>query len=289
MAKPDSYTQTASAELWHIIDDQWEFQMREDPLFATTCGDHRYGDRLPAVTPVDYERRLSHLFSFRERLAGIDRAALSPEEQLHHDIFKRLLQNEIGEYEFQAHLMPVDKLNGFHIFFAELPQIAPLDNREDYEKYIARLNGFKAFVDQYIDLMRAGMREGYMPPRIVLDGIQDSIQPHIVKEAGQSIFFKPFERFPNAIDKVAQPRLAEQGRAAIVNSVVPGYRALLAFVAGEYQPAARADIAAAALPNGHAFYEHRIRYFTSLSLTPQQVHGTGLAEGEHFSLGANVG
>ena len=63
-----------------------------------------------------------------------------------------------------------------------------------------------------------------------------------------------------------------------MGSVVPAYQALHDFMAKEYVPACLDKIGASQLPNGKAFYEHRVRYYTTLNLTPQQVHDTGLSE-----------
>ena len=46
-----------TAALKAILDEAWEFQLREEPLFATRVGDRRYNDRLPAVAPGDFGRR----------------------------------------------------------------------------------------------------------------------------------------------------------------------------------------------------------------------------------------
>jgi uncharacterized protein (DUF885 family) len=46
----------------------------------------------------------------------------------------------------------------------------------------------------------------------------------------------------------------------------------------EYVPAARGSIAASALPHGREFYRHRVRQFTTLDLTPEQVHEVGQSE-----------
>jgi uncharacterized protein (DUF885 family) len=72
--------------------------------------------------------------------------------------------------------------------------------------------------------------------------------------------------------------LKEAGLAAIRDSVLPGYAALLRFVEDEYLPAARASIPAADLPDGRDYYRLCIRHFTSLDLTPEEVHQTGLDE-----------
>ena len=46
----------------------------------------------------------------------------------------------------------------------------------------------------------------------------------------------------------------------------------------EYIPGARTTIAASALPDGAAYYQQLVKRFTTLPLTPDQVHATGLAE-----------
>jgi uncharacterized protein (DUF885 family) len=73
-------------------------------------------------------------------------------------------------------------------------------------------------------------------------------------------------------------RLAEAGARAIASAVIPAYAALADFLRDEYLPGARDDAAASSLPNGADFYAHRLRYYTSLDLTPESVHATGVSE-----------
>ena len=269
---------SASSQLQQLFDDEWEFRMQEDPLFATLCGDHRYDDRLPSVSEADFARRLARMRTFLDRARAIESAALTPDERLNHDIFVHVLEHEIAEIGFRAYLMPMSKTGGFHASFAELPEYVPFAASKDYESYIARLSAFKTYAEGHVELMRAGVREGYAPPRAVLEGVVDALRGHVVEDAASSMFFRPFTRFPDAIGQAERRRLVEAGSAAIMNSIVPGYQALLRFVADEYVPAAREDVAASSLPDGRAFYEHRVRYFTTLDVSPQEIHATGLAE-----------
>src|SRR5258706_796044 len=94
---------SAATEFEQLIDAEWEWRMQADPLFATAAGDHRYDDRLPRVRDADYAERLGSLREFRSRLAAIDRPALPPARQLDYDIFRRLLDNEIGQHVLGAH------------------------------------------------------------------------------------------------------------------------------------------------------------------------------------------
>jgi uncharacterized protein (DUF885 family) len=252
--------------------------MRQDPLFATMTGDHRYNDRLPALSEADFAGRLDHMLGFRKQLRTIDRNGLDPAGELNYDIFADYLGKEIAEMQYRAYRMPISKIDGYHALFPQLPQFIPLDTLSDYENYISRLLAFPRLADDLIDVMRVGLRNGQAPPRVTLDGVDDQLRAQIVAESAQSRLYKPFLKFPQAISQADRQRLAADGGAAIMRSVVPGYEALLKFLKEEYLPAARLDIAAANLPEGRAFYAHRIRYFTSLELSPETIHATGLAE-----------
>jgi len=271
-------TGTASSELEQLFADEWEFRLRENPLFATRFGDHRFDDQLPAVSEADQERRLSQTKSFLERLRAIDRDALSVGEQLNHDIFGRLKKQAVAELEFRTYRVPVDKKGGFHAGFAQMSEHVPLNTAEDYEHYVARLGGFKGLVEGHIELMRAGIRDGQVHPTVVMEGVEATIEPHIVDDPEASLLYKPFQKFPKLISEGERQRLAASARTVIAESVVPGYRLLLEFMTKEYLPATRKEIAASALPDGEAYYAHRVRMFTSLDMSAAEVHEIGLGE-----------
>ena len=134
------------------------------------------------------------------------------------------------------------------------------------------------YAQSYIELMRAGISEGYVIPAITLKGVEGTIEPHIVKDATESLLFAAFEKFPDDIGEDFRASLTEAGKSAIMNSVVPGYEAFFKFMTEEYLPAASDDIAASSLPNGKAYYEHRVRLFTTMDITPKEVHDIGHSE-----------
>jgi uncharacterized protein (DUF885 family) len=59
---------------------------------------------------------------------------------------------------------------------------------------------------------------------------------------------------------------------------MPAYRKLLDFYRTEYLPKARTTVSAQALPDGDAFYRAQIREFTTLDLSPEEIHEIGLKE-----------
>jgi uncharacterized protein (DUF885 family) len=269
---------TASERLNALFAESWEYTLAEDPLFATHAGDNRYNDRLPRETLADQARRDQAQREYLARLEAIPGDELSRDEQVSYDMFRRQKRDALSEFEFLSHLMPITNRSGFHISFPELPQRTPLLSVKDYENYIARLRQFDRYVDDHVELLREGVKQGYTMPAVVLVDYDQALLPHVVDDPTRSLLYPPFDEFPDGVGEADRERLAKEGKQAIATSVVPGYRKLLKFMKQEYVPACRQQIGAAALPRGREFYRYRVRHFTTLDIDPQQIHDTGLAE-----------
>ncbi|HND56082.1 MAG TPA: DUF885 domain-containing protein, partial [Pirellulaceae bacterium] len=177
-----------------------------------------------------------------------------------------------------AHLVPITNREGFHVSFPQLGKQVPLETLADYENYIARLRGFATYARQHAELMREGIKRGVVLPAIVLEGYREPLAAHIVEDPTKSLLWGPLEKLPASIAAADAERLRGAAKTAIVDGVVAGYRDFLKFMESEYVPAARGSIGASALPQGRDFYRHRVRHFTTLDITPEQVHETGMSE-----------
>lgn len=269
---------TSLSPLHQLIREHWEAWISFDPLFATYSGEQRFNDRLPVATEEAYHTWHNALVDYHKRLKAIPVENLAPTDQINHKLFSHLLEDEAAELSFHYYRLPISRTGGFHLMFPDMFQVMPFNSGEDYENYISRLNAFPRFAMENIGLMRTGLQTGYLPPRCTLANLDKQLSSQMVVDATQSVLYQPFNHFPSIIGASRRQKLCEDAQKAILGSVVPGYRALLEFVQEEYQPASRESIAALDLPDGEAFYAHRIRYFTSLNLSAKQVHQIGLDE-----------
>jgi len=276
------------ARLHAIFDRAWETRLRENPLFATSAGRHEFNDRLPSITPADLERRNAQRKATLAELDAIDRAKLPAVEVVNYDMFRQGLVNGMASYELGDYQIPINADSGFHTGFSRLPENVPLKTVKDYDNYISRLKAWPRYVREEIALMRLGLARGMTVPRATLDGYDHTIDAHVVGDASKSVFWRPFEKFPPAIPEAEHERLRREGRAAVMDGAVAGYREFLDFFTKEYVPGARTTLGASALPNGRAFYALKIREFTTLDLTPEQIHKIGLAEVERIGVEMNA-
>ena len=135
-SKPFPGTRT-SQQLNRLIADQWEAWMRWDPLFATSCGDHRFNDLLPEAGEEHYVSWRAQLAAFRQRLQKIDCGALPPADRLNCEIFARMLDFEIAGLDHHGYRLPLSKAGGFHMYFPDLYLFSPFSSVRDYENYLA--------------------------------------------------------------------------------------------------------------------------------------------------------
>jgi uncharacterized protein (DUF885 family) len=272
----------ATAALHALFAEEWQYGLREDPLFATSVGDNRYNDRLPSLAPADLARRDQHARAALERLHAIDRTRLGESDAVSYDLFERELADAIAQYRFKTYRQLITAEGGFHTDFSRLPEEAPLATVKDYDDYLARLRAFPAFARQNTELLREGVASGFTLPRVVMTGFTDAIAMHVVDDVTRSVFWKPFASFAKAVPESERERLRQAGRAAIASAVVPAYREFLAFMRDDYIPHARQTIAASDLPGGRELYAFQVRHFTTLELTPEAIHSVGLREVERI-------
>ncbi len=234
--------------------------------------------RMPDVGAAAQQARLAVWDDVLAQLGKVDTKALSPTNQVNYAIYRDQVFNLAEEVRLRGYEMP---FNSDSSFWSNLSFMArrEMKTATDYRNYIARLNDVPRYFDQQTDNMRAGLKRGFSVPRAVLDGREVSIATVAeLKDPTQSPLYAPFRKLPASIPAAEQAELQAQARQAISASVVPAFVKLRTFFVGEYVPQARTTLAAEALPDGKAYYQQQIHEYTTLDLTPQQIHEIGLKE-----------
>jgi uncharacterized protein (DUF885 family) len=282
-----------SAALHAIFDAEWDYAMREWPTRASMLGDHRFDDRWPDVSPAAFERRTAHDRELLARLRAIDVAALPPDDRLSLELFTRQTAMDVEGEPFRLWHLALTPSDGVQLA-DDLADALPFATVRDYEAWIARLRALPAYLEQTTATLHEGARERIVQPRVVMERVAGQIDKQIVAEPTQSPFFAPLRRVPASFAAADRERLVRAATAAIADGVVPAYRRFKEFFAGEYLPACFPEVGAWQMPRGQDAYAYLVRYHTTTSLTPQQVHDTGLREvarirGEMLALMERVG
>jgi len=272
----ESRTDAASA-LHGLFDSEWERGLRESPENASYQGDHRFDDRWSDMGPEAIARREAADRDALAALKRIDRAALSPADQLNYDTFAWLQERSVARQKFREYLQPVGHQGGVQTADG-IAEVLPFASVQDYRNWIARLHALPRLLEQTTALMKTGVEAGSMPPKVLMQRVPAQIQAQLVDDPAASPFYKPFLKMPGSIPAAEQEALRAQAREAIAAQVVPAYREFGRFFDQDYLPHARDSIAATDLPDGKAYYDFLASWYTTTDLTAEQIHGIGLKE-----------
>ena len=275
-ARAESASATTALHQLFKDEEQWEY--REFPVGATYSGVHDYDDRLSHETPADQERRATDAKGFLGRLHAIDRAQLNGTDQVSYDLFDFMVGSGVRMAQYREWRMPLNNDSGFYADLLQLPDALDLVTTKDYENYIARLNDVPRYFGENIANMRTGLADGFTLASEILPGVKAIVDSAQYAHAEDSPLWRPFTKFPASVPEKDRARLMAAGKAAIEGPVRQAYADFKNFFDSEYMPKARKTLGASELPNGRAYYDDLIRYYTTLPLTAAQVHQTGLNE-----------
>jgi uncharacterized protein (DUF885 family) len=173
--------------------------------------------------------------------------------------------------------MPVNSDTMFWTYVGSTAR-RPFKASTDYRNWIAQMRGIPSHFRQQIEQMRVGLKRGFTPPQVTLIGRDQSISNVIEADPEDSLLFTPFLQMLPSIPAAEQASLRTEAVEVIRDVVQPAYVELLGFMRDEYVPGTRSSVAAQALPDGESYYLALIREFTTLDLTPEQIHAIGVSE-----------
>lgn len=272
--------QAASADDVHaLFDDYWANEMRNDPFGATGSGVFDYNTQVPSITPADYARQLEEAKAFLTRLEEIDRSDLNSEDQLSADLLAFILKHDVALAPYDGWRIPFLADTGFHSSFSYVVGSTPFRSEKDYRDYLMRLRAFPGYLAQNIANMRQGLADGFTQPKEILPLILPSFRAQVKETAQEHPFYRPFENIASVVPVEIQAELQREATSVIEGQILPAYRNLLTFMEDEYVPGARDTLGASAMPNGRAYYENLVRFYTTLDdATPEGIHEIGLRE-----------
>ncbi|WP_348728094.1 DUF885 domain-containing protein [Rheinheimera texasensis] len=233
---------------------------------------------LPDMSATALEKAQQQRLALLAELNKTNVSGLSEQQKINFAILQYRLQNDIDEYRFGAQYMPLTAESGFHSDVLFMLNMSSVKTEKDLQSYLEKLAALPLYMQQQIEWMRQGLAKGYTQPKAVLAGYEDSIKSFISTDPQKSPFYRPLLKQPAGIEPARWQALQQQASALISQQITPVYQQYLDFFTTQYVPGARDNIAAIALPDGAAFYQNRLEHYTTLKMTPQQVHQIGLQE-----------
>ena len=271
---------SADAQFEAIYKTEWDWRNKQFIVSDDGASD-AISPNLPDVSKAAQDQRLHYWNDVLARLNNIAAASLSKEQQINYLVYKSQIENLISAQQFRLYEKPNDPGSGDTAFWVDLTESArqTFKTEQDYLNYLSQLHEFPRFFRQSMTNMQAGLQRGFTAPKISLQG-RDAGAASVIETGTleDNIYYTPFKAMPDVIPMARQRELQQQARTVISADVIPAYQTLVQFLREDYIPHAQPSIAATDLPDGDAFYRAQIRLYTTLELTPDQIHSTGLDE-----------
>ncbi|MEQ8770161.1 MAG: DUF885 domain-containing protein [Phycisphaerales bacterium] len=276
-AAADHHASERSPELRAFMDTYLDALHQQNPEWlGLSLGDDRYNHML-SDTSADAQRRwFKRVVMWRTELAMMDRAGFTEEDHLDADLLLYQFDLEIETAPLKRWQMPVNSMGGPQVWLPQMGNRVPLTKPEHRDDWVMRLRQVPTAIGDAIDNMRLGIAEGRVPPK-------PAVEPAVAQAMAQasedyranpeaSPFYTPLRGL--AAD---DPRAAE-AREIISGEITPAYAELAMFLQNEYLPACRATVGISESVDGVRAYEIALREHTTLELTADEVHETGLDE-----------
>jgi uncharacterized protein (DUF885 family) len=282
--------QTQASEhdrLFALFSASDEANLQRNPLEALGRGDRRYADRIgDPFSDAHYAAERAAAAGELAALRAIDRARLDATDQIAYDSFEWQLQDRLKLYDdpellLSAKVRPIDHFYGIHLWYADFASgkgAAPFVTLADYENNLKRNAGYAGLLDEVIAKLRQGVKAGIVQSQLTVRNMVDQLDAQIKEGVEGSTFYGPVKQFPDAIGEADRARLRTAYAEQVRTVLIPAETRLRDYLRDAYLPAARPAVGMSAMKGGRKFYAYLIESNTTLPLTAEAVHATGLEE-----------
>ena len=282
-------TETASEQANALFERAFEERVARSPENLTFLGRKERADEWNDLSKEFDDQTLELNKKHLAEVNSIDRAALDPATQLSYDLFKQGLEEDIEDARWRLYNYPVNQMFGRHTGVVSLLiNQHRINDLQDAENYISRLNKIDVYFDQLIDGIKERTAANIIPPKFVF--------PHVLRDSKNIITGAPFDDGePSALladfnkkisalaekqttlDSDAQQALIQRASDAMKNTVQPAYQKLIAHLT-ELESQANTDDGVWKWKDGTEFFNVALQRTTTTELTAEQIHEIGLQE-----------
>ncbi|WP_179347950.1 DUF885 domain-containing protein [Winogradskyella pacifica] len=214
----------------------------------------------------------------KKKLEQISEEGLSESEKISKELLAFVLQDKIDTNTYKTYLNTITNEYAFHLELSRMGNTT-FDTKEQANNYLKRLDDLPKWVDYNIDIMRSAIKEGMGQPMAVFNNYEDTYDKHIVSDVTTSQFYKPFLNLPKSFPTTLRDSIIGIAKTSVQKNAIDQYKKIKHFFEDDYFPNTRKELGVSSIPNGEAFYQNRINYFTtSNEYTADDIHKIGLTE-----------
>jgi len=251
------HAQNATDALYKIIENQEAFKKAEVKT------------DWPSYSEKVLEGRSNHLQKQLTALQQIYGDSLSISDQINKEMLHLILEDELFHLDYQSYLMPLNAEGGFLTGMVYRTQRMQLKNDKDKQSYLKKLKAIPDYLEQQTNLLKKGLQKNKVVPKIIVQNCIGYVEDYLKTDPADLFLAQPL--------KTAKDIQAE-GMNHIQLYALPAFQEFKTFLEKEYLPKVREQVGTSNNRHGKAYYEQRVRYFTTLDLSPKEIFDIGQQE-----------
>ena len=256
---------TPEQKLSNIIETYQNFQQNSDSNYP--LGDY---------SESKFEKRAFFCDSLLTQLQALNPNTLKEDDKISFKLLEFVLNEVVIKYKFKTHWNPILSDAGFHSSLTY--QVRPITTKKDALKYLEKLKAIPLYIQQQTELIRKGLDAGMGQPLIIFKGYESTYEQHITATAEENFYYSTFLKLPTQLSQEEIDSIQIAAKEVILENVIPSFKFIKTFFEDEYYPNTRKSIGISNIPNGKAYYQTRIDFFSTLDLSPEEIHQKGLDE-----------
>ncbi len=287
----------ASTQFLALLDKIAQEMILSDPETLTALGMDRgpmaaarfkLSDRSQAKIDADKVKFIDGM----KAVKAMDKAQLTPTEQTYYDslaFFGDTVQEGYA-FPYGGGMFPspytVSQLGGS---YQQIPDFLDSQHRieaaDDADAYLSRLSDFAKGLDAERERMQADFAAGAVPPDFVIDRTLTQMAAITGTAPADSVMSQSLAR--RTAEKNIPGEWAARAQAILTAEVYPAIQRQ-AEALKAVRPGATHDGGVWRLPQGEDYYRFGLKYFTTSSMTPDEVHQMGLEQVAEISARADA-
>ena len=256
---------TPEQKLSNIIETYQNFEQNSDSNYP--LGDY---------SESKFEKRAFFCDSLLTQLQALNPNTLKEDDKISYELLEFVLNEVVIKYKFKTHWNPILSDAGFHSSLTY--QVRPITTKKDALKYLEKLKAIPLYIQQQTELIRKGLDAGMGQPLIIFKGYESTYEQHITATAEENFYYSTFLKLPTQLSQEEIDSIQIAAKEVILENVIPSFKSIKTFFEDEYYPNTRKSIGISNIPNGKAYYQTRIDFFSTLDLSPEEIHQKGLDE-----------
>jgi len=254
--------------------------MSNDPLLATALGDRRFDAKFPDITREGRARWRKEYSEIVEKCEAIPEGELAPNDRVTRTALLADAGSMLDYYSCDLEEWVVDPLQGFQNELLNLESYQPVHTVEEGRAMAERWRAIGHYVDENIANLDAGALAGRVAVKAAVEKVIDEVDSMLKKPDSEWPLLRPLGVEHPDWEESEMKRFRDDLKRSVAESARPGFSRYLDFLRKKILPVARPQEKAGVMhiPGGPASYAKLIRVHTSLDISPQELHQTGLRE-----------